>query len=420
MRTGVKLAIVFTAMALMVLGCGLAVWFGMIGNEDRVQALLGAAVQAQAVSQGAAAEAVREMRSTRWLMLSLVLFVMSLIAALGLLLFKGLRRQLGGEAAYAKDVAARIAAGDLASAVQVRAGDGASLLAAMRQMQDGLRVTVAEVIAGARAVAGASGQIAHGNQDLSRRTDMQAGTLQETATLMEEFTSTVQQNAGNARQASELAAQASGVARKGGDMMAEVVSTMNGITESSRRISDITGVIDGIAFQTNILALNAAVEAARAGDQGRGFAVVAAEVRNLAQRSAAAAREIKALIGESVGQVEAGNRLAHATGATMDDMVRAVERVSGLVADIAAASQEQSSGIVQVNSAVNRMEEAVQQNASLVQEAAAATESLKAQAAALLQLVSRFRLPQQAFEEPAAAAGALHRVRSSPPVLAAA
>ena len=328
----------------------------------------------------------------------------------------------------ASDAARQVARGDLAATIVVRGGDeAAELLRAQSQMQQDLRHVVGEVLAGARAVAGASGQIAQGNQDLAQRTEEQASTLEETASSMEELTSTVQQNAENARQASELAAAASGVARKGGDMVADVVSTMSGISDSSRRIAEIIGVIDGIAFQTNILALNAAVEAARAGDQGRGFAVVASEVRNLAQRSAAAAKEIKTLINASVDQVEAGNRLVHATGATMQDMVRSVARVSDLVAEIAAASQEQSSGIVQVNTAVTRMEEVVQQNASLVEEASAATESMKAQADALLQLVSRFRLPAQ-DEAPAAAAPAPVlarapapvRVRPSPPALAAA
>ncbi|WP_290427339.1 methyl-accepting chemotaxis protein [Ramlibacter montanisoli] len=209
---------------------------------------------------------------------------------------------------------------------------------------------------------------------------------------MEELTSTVAQNASNAREASVLAASASEVARKGGEVVGQVVSTMSGISESSRRISDIIGVIDGIAFQTNILALNAAVEAARAGEQGRGFAVVATEVRNLAQRSAQAAKEIKVLIGTSVSQVEAGGKLVDAAGRTMEDIVGSVQKVNDLITEIAAASQEQSSGIEQVNQAVTQMDQVVQQNATLVEEATAATESMKAQSDALLELVSSFKL----------------------------
>jgi methyl-accepting chemotaxis protein len=248
------------------------------------------------------------------------------------------------------------------------------------------------VVAGARSVADTSAQIAQGNQDLSQRTEMQASTLEETASSMEELTSTVHASADNARQASALAVGASQVARKGGDAVGQVVSTMGGITEASRRIADIIGVIDGIAFQTNILALNAAVEAARAGEQGRGFAVVAAEVRSLAQRSADAAREIKGLIGNSVEKVEAGTRLADAAGETMKEVVASITRVSDLIADIAAASQEQSSGIAQVNTAINQMDAVVQQNATLVEEAAAAAESLTRQASVLLQAAAWFKV----------------------------
>jgi methyl-accepting chemotaxis protein len=255
-----------------------------------------------------------------------------------------------------------------------------------------LRQLVSEVAHGSHMVADTSAQIAQGNQDLSQRTEEQASTLEETASSMEELTSTVSLNAQNARQASQLAVGASEVARKGGQVVGEVVSTMNGISESSRKIADIIGVIDGIAFQTNILALNAAVEAARAGEQGRGFAVVAAEVRNLAQRSAAAAKEIKGLIGESVDKVEAGTRLVDAAGQTMQEIVASVKKVSDLIAEIAAASEEQDSGIQQVNTAVTQMEQVVQQNASLVEEATAATESMKGQAASLLQMVARFQL----------------------------
>jgi methyl-accepting chemotaxis protein len=251
---------------------------------------------------------------------------------------------------------------------------------------------VSEVAQGARSVADTSVQIAQGNADLSQRTEEQASTLEETASSMEELTATVSQNAANARVANELAASAASVAREGGAAVGEVVATMNGISASSRKIAEIIGVIDGIAFQTNILALNAAVEAARAGEQGRGFAVVAAEVRTLAQRSAQAAKEIKTLIVESVGQVAAGTGQVDLAGRKMQDIVDSVAKVSTLIAEIAMASQEQSSGIGQVNTAVTQMEQVVQQNASLVEEAAAATESMKGDAGTLLHLVSRFRL----------------------------
>ncbi|MBE7368791.1 methyl-accepting chemotaxis protein [Ramlibacter pallidus] len=293
----------------------------------------------------------------------------------------------------AMDAAGAIARGDLASDLEVRGRDEtAELLRAQGRMKQELRQLVGEVVAGARSVAETSAQIAQGNLDLSQRTEMQAGTLEETASSMEELTSTVHQNAENARAASQLAVDASEVARKGGAVVGQVVSTMTGISDSSKRIADIIGVIDGIAFQTNILALNAAVEAARAGEQGRGFAVVAAEVRNLAQRSAAAAREIKGLIGESVDKVEAGTRLVDDAGRTMEEIVASVKKVSDLISEIAAASQEQSSGIAQVNVAITQMDQVVQQNASLVEEASAATESMKEQAGALLRTVSRFDL----------------------------
>ena len=251
----------------------------------------------------------------------------------------------------------------------------------------------------ARTVADTSAQIAQGNVDLSQRTEEQASTLEETASSMEELTATVGQNADHARQASQLAADASRVAREGGEVVGTVVASMSAISGSSRRIAEIIGVIDGIAFQTNILALNAAVEAARAGEQGRGFAVVATEVRNLAQRSAGAAKEIKGLISESVQQVEAGSRQVDAAGRKMDDVVLAAQKVNQLIAEIAGASQEQRSGIEQVNAAVTAMDQGVQQNASLVEEAAAATESMKGQAAALHASVARFRLQEAAGEQ---------------------
>jgi methyl-accepting chemotaxis protein len=241
-------------------------------------------------------------------------------------------------------------------------------------------------------VATASSEIRQGNADLSARTEQQASALEETAATMEELTSTVKQNADNARQANQLAASASDVASKGGEVVAQVVSTMQSISESSRKVVDIIGVIDGIAFQTNILALNAAVEAARAGEQGRGFAVVASEVRNLAQRSAAAAKEIKELIGDSVEKVETGGKLVATAGSTMEEVVASVRRVTDIVSEISAASGEQSNGIGQVNQAITQMDGVTQQNAALVEQAAAAAESLQQQAATLVALVGEFRL----------------------------
>ncbi|MDB5947749.1 MAG: chemotaxis protein, partial [Ramlibacter sp.] len=276
------------------------------------------------------------------------------------------------------------------------------LLGAVGGMTHRLRQLVGEVATAANTVSDSSAQIAQGNIDLSQRTEEQASTLEETASSMEELTSTVGQNAHNARQASELAVGASEVARKGGQVVGQVVSTMTGISESSKKIADIISVIDGIAFQTNILALNAAVEAARAGEQGRGFAVVASEVRNLAQRSAAAAREIKTMIGDSVNKVDAGAKLVDAAGQTMTEIVASVRQVSDLIAEIAAASQEQSSGIEQINTAITQMDQVVQQNASLVEEATAATESMKEQASTLLDTVSRFKLGDEHVPDPAA------------------
>ncbi len=309
-----------------------------------------------------------------------------------LLISRGLRRQLGGEPEYARFVVERVAAGDLTVVVKLDRHDNASLLYAMHEMIASLRSMVSETARGAQSVADTSTQIAQGNLDLSQRTEEQASTLQEAASSMDELTSTVGQNAQSARQASELAAGAADTARKGNEAVDGVVNTMDEILGASKKIADIIGVIDGIAFQTNILALNAAVEAARAGEQGRGFAVVAAEVRNLAHRSAAAAKEIKALIADSANKVEAGSARVDAAGHAMVGVVLSVKKVSEHIAQIAAASQEQSSKIGQVSSAVKQMDTVVQQNASLVEEAAAATESMKDQAGALLELVSRFRL----------------------------
>jgi methyl-accepting chemotaxis protein len=272
------------------------------------------------------------------------------------------------------------------------------------QLKDDSNATVAqlsEIIGQIRdaseAIGTASREIAAGNTDLSQRTEEQASSLEETASSMEELTATVKQNAENAKQANQLAAGASAVAVKGGAVVGEVVGTMSSINESSKKIVDIISVIDGIAFQTNILALNAAVEAARAGEQGRGFAVVASEVRNLAQRSAAAAKEIKTLIGDSVGKVEEGTKLVDAAGKTMEEIVQAVKRVTDIMAEIAAASQEQSAGIEQVNQAITQMDQVTQQNAALVEQAAAAAESMKDQAGTLAQAVSTFVTEQPAM-----------------------
>ncbi|WP_420472960.1 methyl-accepting chemotaxis protein [Noviherbaspirillum sp. ST9] len=290
-------------------------------------------------------------------------------------------------------VAQTVAAGDLTSRIEADGRDEtATLLKALAEMNHSLARIVAGVRTGADTIASASAQIASGNLDLSSRTEQQASSLEETASSMEEMTSTVKQNAGNAVQANQLAMTAADIALKGGAVVSQVVDTMGEINASASKIADIIGVIDGIAFQTNILALNAAVEAARAGEQGRGFAVVAAEVRNLAQRSAGAAREIKALIGDSVEKVDAGARLVDEAGTTMDEVVASVKRVTGIMGEISSASQEQTAGIHQINQAIVQMDEVTQQNASLVEEAAAAAEALQGQAAALKDAVSVFKL----------------------------
>ena len=319
----------------------------------------------------------------------------ALTGVLGLLLARSLFRQLGAEPSEAASTVNAVAQGDLTVDIPVRAGDTHSLMAALARMRDSLVNVVSEVRGNSESVATASAQIAQGNQDLSGRTEQQASALQQTAATMEELGSTVRNNADSAKQASQLAQGASAVAARGGEVVGQVVTTMQGINDSSRKIGDIISVIDGIAFQTNILALNAAVEAARAGEQGRGFAVVASEVRSLAQRSAEAAKEIKSLIGRSVEQVEQGTTLVDQAGRTMDEIVASIQRVTDIVAEISSASVEQSSGVQQVGEAVSQMDQATQQNAALVEESAAAAESLRAQAQQLVQAVAVFKLSRE-------------------------
>jgi methyl-accepting chemotaxis protein len=319
----------------------------------------------------------------------------ALLAVLGgLPLARRITRQLGGEPEQAHEVLQAIAQGDLTVHVPVNAGDDSSLMAAIRTMRDSLSRTVNQVRQSSEQIATSAGEIATGNADLSQRTETQASSLEETAASMEQLTSTVRQNSDTARQANQLASSASAAATQGGQVVGQVVATMEEITTSSRKIGDIIGVIDGIAFQTNILALNAAVEAARAGEQGRGFAVVASEVRSLAQRSAEAAREIKSLIGASVERVEAGAALVDHAGRSMDDIVLQVKQVTDLISEITAASAEQSNGISQVGDAVNQLDQMTQQNAALVEQSAAAAESLQRQAAELNSMVSVFKLSQ--------------------------
>jgi len=316
-----------------------------------------------------------------------------IVIGMAALVYPLIRNMVGRPLARALKVAETVAAGDLTSRIEVHSNDETGrLMGAMKQMNESLVRIVGEVRQGTDTIVSAAGQIAAGNLDLSSRTEQQASSLEETASSIEQLMSTVKQNGDNARQANVLAASASDVASKGGEVVAHVVETMDSINASSKKIVDIIGVIDGIAFQTNILALNAAVEAARAGEQGRGFAVVATEVRNLAQRSAAAAKEIKALIGDSVEQVEAGSKLVGQAGATMDEIVASVKRVTDIMGEITSASSEQEAGIGQINEAINQMDVATQQNAALVEEAAAASGSLHDQADNLAQVVQVFKL----------------------------
>ncbi len=349
------------------------------------------------------ADAEAAFASARNFMLVLLALAVAMGIVAATVITRGLLKQLGGEPGYTAKIAGSIAEGDLSIGIETKSSDRGSLLVEMKQMRNSLVDIVSQVRRGTHTITTASREIAAGNTDLSSRTELQASSLEKTASAMEELTSTVKQNADNAREANHLAATASDVARKGGEVVSQVVGTMGEINSSASKIADIIGVIDGIAFQTNILALNAAVEAARAGEQGRGFAVVASEVRNLAQRSAAAAKEIKQLIGDSVEKIGRGSKLVGEAGETMDEVVASVKRVTDIMSDIASASAEQSAGIEQVNLSIIEMDGMTQQNAALVEQAAAAFQSLQDQAAELQRVVSIFKLAEGEESAPAPA-----------------
>jgi methyl-accepting chemotaxis protein-1 (serine sensor receptor) len=337
-------------------------------------------------------ESEEQYATQRSLMMAICLAALAIAALAGVVITRGLLRALGAEPVELGAVTQRVAAGDLSPVEGARNAPAGSVLASMGDMQSSLVNLIGQVRTAADSIATGSSQIATGNVDLSSRTEQQAASLQETASSMEELTSTVRQNAENAQQASSLSANASEVALKGNEVVSQVVGTMGEISTSSAKIADITGIIEGIAFQTNILALNAAVEAARAGEQGRGFAVVASEVRSLAQRSSSAAKEIKDLINDSVQKIKDGSSLANEAGKTMSQVTQAVARVTDIMGEIAAASTEQSRGIEQVNQAITQMDEVTQQNAALVEEATAASKSLEEQGRQLNQAIAFFRL----------------------------
>ena len=331
-----------------------------------------------------------DVRATALRQLGISLAVLAVIGVLGLVVTRSVLRQIGGEPRVAIEVMAALARGELGA--HVPAASAGSLVEGLGKMVESMRSTVMQVHRSSDSISTASAEIATGNHDLSVRTEETASQLQQAASSMVQLTGTVNQSADSARQANQLAASAAEVAQRGGQVIADVVTTMEQINDSSKKIADIIGVIDGIAFQTNILALNAAVEAARAGEQGRGFAVVASEVRSLAQRSAGAAKEIKGLIGSSVDRVDEGSRLVGNAGSTMREIVASVQRVSDIINEITAAASEQSDGIVQINKAVAQLDQMTQQNAALVEESAAAAESLKDQAASLSHAVSTFKM----------------------------
>ncbi|MES2069511.1 MAG: methyl-accepting chemotaxis protein [Pseudomonadota bacterium] len=359
--------------------------------EGKVMELL--SLQRKSIDQTAAAiDQANDRSSNLLILLSVLLIAIGVVAAIII------SRSITQPLKHAVHAASMVAAGDLTTAIDTSSRDEiGELMQALHAMNEALRNIVSQVKSGTYAIAGAASEISTGNLDLSARTEQQASSLEETAASMEELTSTVKQNAENAGQANQLAMTASDVAVKGGRVVSQVVDTMGSINASANKIVDIIGVIDGIAFQTNILALNAAVEAARAGEQGRGFAVVASEVRSLAHRSADAAKEIKILIGDSVEKVSIGAKLVDEAGATMEEVVASVKRVTDIMGEITAATKEQSAGIEQVNLAITDMDNTTQQNAALVEEAAAAAQSMQDQAAALANVVDTFKLEQQGF-----------------------
>ena len=372
-------------------------------KANEAEALMGELLQIKrANAQRFEEQMETEQRTAQILIAVLTLGGVILALLLGYLLSRGISRQLGGEPSEVAGIAASIAQGDLTVRINTEGVAQNSVIAHMAHMQASLRRLVGSVIASSNSIASGASQIAAGNTDLSQRTEEQAANLTQTASAMEELAGTVQSNADVARQAAQRAMAASRSAENGGQVVDNVVQTMAGITESSKRIVDIISVIDSIAFQTNILALNAAVEAARAGEQGRGFAVVASEVRSLAQKSASAAKDIKALIDDSVQKIEDGSKLVDTAGDTMDGIVAEVKQVTDLISEISAATSEQTSGISQVNDAVLQLSDVTQQNAALVEESAAASASLNEQAQRLVELVRVFRLEsgQSSAEKP--------------------
>jgi methyl-accepting chemotaxis protein len=331
-----------------------------------------------------------------WVVVMLATVATVFAGALSWFVTHSITSELGGEPSYAVEIATQIAQGNLAVRIDPRDGDRASLIASMSVMRSELERIVMTVRHGAQAIASGSSEISSGNHDLSQRTERQAANLEETAASMEQLSGNLKHSANNAREANQLAIAVTEAADKGGRVVGQVVTTMDQITQASRKIADIISVIDSIAFQTNILALNAAVEAARAGEQGRGFAVVAGEVRNLAQRCAQAAREIKDLISDSVQRIEGGNELAISAGGAIKDIVQQVRKVSELIGEISTATVEQSGGVNQVAAAINDLDQVTQQNAALVEQAAAATTNLREQASNMVDVVAVFRVNQSA------------------------